>query len=186
MAKADACFDDIDADEVVAGLFVGSLDAALDETWIRAVHISTVVNVSGSSYNPLPGICYLHVPMRDDNDAPLLPAFTAAWPVVFDALTRKKRVLVHCKLGRSRSAAIAMMVLMRWLSSSLREAYDAVRAARPLVRVPLLGFQLQLTQFERREFGCKSNTIEDWAGAVAADAEGARQLRSKKRRTAEV
>lgn len=173
----------VDAQEVVTGVFLGSLFAGKDADFLAANDISAVINVSDAKYVPPLGVSYLHVPLRDEGDSQLLPAFIKAWPLFFDTVTRKKGVLVHCKLGRSRSAAILMMLLMRWLSMSLKDVYDAVRAARPEVRVPLLGFQLQLTEFERREHG-GPNTIEDWVGAVsAADKACVRTFKRQRRGT---
>ncbi len=44
-------------------------------------------------------------------------------------------VLVHCRMGRSRSAAIVMAYIMRSYHYSFEKALQLVQGARPEVRI---------------------------------------------------
>lgn len=178
----------VDADEIVPGLFVGSLAAALNIKWLEDNKIRAIINVCQSKYVPPAFTTYLHMPMEDSGDAPLASALLLAWPLFVEFMDAGpgQGVLVHCKLGRSRSVALATMLLMRHRRLSLKDAFVQVAGARARVlketrRVPLLGFQLQLTAFEREEFDTVANSTEDWAGAVTHDALSREVRRSARR-----
>jgi protein-tyrosine phosphatase len=59
------------------------------------------------------------------------------------------RVLVHCQAGISRSSAICMYYLMKYLHLSVRGAYALVKSARPCI-FPNNGFLKQLDAAESR------------------------------------
>lgn len=165
-----------DANEVVPSLFLGSLEAAHNKEWLRRHNITAIVNVSESAYAPPPSVVYIHAPLRDGNEKDLAPSFEKVYPVMravsasnqYGTLKPPPAMLVHCKHGRSRSAAVVLMYLMRWYREPLSHAFATVRAARPTVLLPVLPFQMQLTAFERTEFGVEANSVASWAGAMQA------------------
>jgi protein-tyrosine phosphatase len=53
--------------------------------------------------------------------------------------TEGKNALVHCQLGKSRSATIVIMYLMKHLGMTLREAFKYTKEKRYIVN-PNLGF----------------------------------------------
>lgn len=58
------------------------------------------------------------------------------------------KVLVHCQMGISRSAAICIAYVMRVERVTLDVAYDFVKSRRTLI-APNLNFMRQLSEFER-------------------------------------
>lgn len=61
------------------------------------------------------GIKYLHVVVLDEAAVPLSSFFEEAFEFIEEALNENKnnKVLVHCALGKSRSATITIMFMMR-------------------------------------------------------------------------
>lgn len=57
------------------------------------------------------------------------------------------RVLVHCYVGRSRSAALVLAFLMARRGMPLREAMATLRRVRPQAR-PNSGFYRELVEYE--------------------------------------
>lgn len=84
------------------------------------------------------------VPIRDGIHEDITPVFDA----FFEALaTARGPLLVHCEVGVSRSATLAIAAVMRAEATRFYEAYCQVRERRPQV-LPNIGFATQLQRFE--------------------------------------
>ena len=87
-------------------------------------------------------------------DADIGAHFDFCFDFIRDALARADGggVLVHCFRGKSRSATICAMYVMRALGMSYDEAMTAVRAVRPTA-APNSGFERALRRLDagRRE-----------------------------------
>lgn len=75
----------------------------------------------------------------DNPGASLEPHLTLAT----EFMRQHRRVLVHCRMGRSRSAAVVVGFLMREYGLSFADALARVRDTRPIVRINP-GFTAQL------------------------------------------
>ncbi|KAJ3407733.1 hypothetical protein HDU80_007952 [Chytriomyces hyalinus] len=64
----------------------------------------------------------------------------------------KARVLVHCKAGRSRSAAVVLAYLIASEKMTLKAAYELVNTARKGI-IPNIGFMLALKNIEMEVHG---------------------------------
>lgn len=83
----------------------------------------------------------------------------AGFPVLFqamDGLGPEGRLLVHCEVGVSRSATLAIGQVMRADGLRFREAYQAVRARRPQV-LPNVGFASALQRLEHELQGRRTD-----------------------------
>ena len=176
----------VDASEVLPSIFLGSLSAAINKEWLVEQKITTLINVCEARYIPPDGVIYIHVPLRDGNEADLAGAFEKVYPLMrgvgasnqFGSKDRRQALLIHCQHGRSRSAALLLMFIMRWYREPLLHAFQMVKEARPAVMTPLFNFQLQLTAFERDEFGADCNSVLDWAGSLQPGGKRPRRVRA--------
>jgi protein-tyrosine phosphatase len=75
------------------------------------------------------GLHYLHLPVTD-GEAPSLEQISLAADWVLAETARDRKVLVHCRLGVSRSACLMCAVLLR-MGYPLAEAYELVKRSRP-------------------------------------------------------
>ncbi len=56
---------------------------------------------------------HLYIPLIDSGDAKLIPHLQPAWAFIDKQLKEDKNVLVHCKMGISRSPALVCAYLMK-------------------------------------------------------------------------
>lgn len=75
------------------------------------------------------GLHYLHLPVID-GEAPSLEQLSRAADWVLAETAQDRKVLVHCRLGVSRSACLVCAVLLR-MGYPLAEAYELVKRSRP-------------------------------------------------------
>jgi len=152
------------AHEIAPNLYLGSQEAAkrplqdFEENKIQAVvnctragHAEEVCFVHEKA-----GIDYCRVNVLDIETTNILPYLLPVSRWINSLRSSGIGVLVHCSMGRSRSATVAIAALMRETFSeqmncaSLRDqAYIRVKNARPAAD-PNQGFWQQLQEFEHR------------------------------------
>lgn len=94
-------------------------------------------------------VSYLKLALDDDPLEELEPGIEAALPFITQHIQAGERVLVHCKMGQSRSVAVVLAYLMFSLGCGYDRALTLVRRARPTAR-PNEGFQAELRKLEGR------------------------------------
>jgi hypothetical protein len=103
----------------------------------------------------------LHCPVED------LPLTGIHWvhsPAAFvdEELSRGGRVYVHCSQGISRAATFTLFYLMTRKSMSLRDAFQYLRSARPVI-CPSIGFIKGLANLEAELQGTSTLSPEDYS-----------------------
>jgi predicted protein tyrosine phosphatase len=140
-----------DADMIIDGLMLGSAEAAFDIVGLKERHIDSVLSI-GSKFNDsmyTRDVIAHHLVVRA-HDAPsqnLLRHFNATNRWLAERLASKSTVLVHCRLGMSRSASLVAAFLIATRDLSLDDALVVLRSKRPIV-APNRGFLEQLAVFE--------------------------------------
>jgi len=86
------------------------------------------------------------VPVRDGIDEDLTAALTTFFGIMAQ-LAPDEHVLVHCEVGVSRSATLAIAHVMRSESRRFYEAFVSVRERRPQI-LPNIGFASRLQRLE--------------------------------------
>jgi atypical dual specificity phosphatase len=135
-------------------LYLGAYYTARDENVMRALGITHVVNVSAielensfestTHYSPK----YLDIYLHDLADENISIHFQDAHHFIKEALsTPGNKVLVHCRLGVSRSATIVISYLMQFNDMGLKTAFQFVCQRRPII-FPNFGFWDQLVRYE--------------------------------------
>jgi protein-tyrosine phosphatase len=137
--------------EVVEGLYVGSLGAASDDDLLKKDGITHLVSVIESPVPDPNGRKHMVIAVDDwPSDAEKLArAFEPSYRWIAEALANKGRVLVHCFAGVSRSATVAAAFLMQSNKvPSVNDALDLIRKARHCI-MPNSAFLIQLRKLER-------------------------------------
>ncbi|CAF0727038.1 unnamed protein product [Adineta ricciae] len=133
-------------------LFVGSQEDASSPTTIQKHQITHVINVSTTGDRPSfvsddDHEHFLRISINDSLDAQLLPYFDRAYAFIEKARLNNGHVLIHCLAGISRSPALAIAYVIRYLHLSADDAYKYVKQRRSQIS-PNFNFLGQLYQYE--------------------------------------
>lgn len=134
--------------EVIPGLYIGSIGAALNKKELTERGVSHVLCVADGIRPPYPEICeYRVIEISDSPGSDLLSHFEPCFEFI-EKGRNSGGVLVHCFAGKSRSATIIVGFLMVALGLGMGECLSLLRTARPVV-CPNSGFAAQLRIFQK-------------------------------------
>ncbi|XP_035297941.1 protein phosphatase Slingshot homolog 3 isoform X2 [Cricetulus griseus] len=110
--------------------------------------VSHILNMAREIDNFFPErFTYHNVRVWDEESAQLLPHWKETHRFIERARAQGTRVLVHCKMGVSRSAATVLAYAMKQYGWGLEQALIHVQELRPIVR-PNPGFLRQLQTYQ--------------------------------------
>lgn len=126
------------ADEILQGVWLGNMRAALDENFLRKNNITTVFNCSKETDIPFhPSIQRRYRIPVDDNlkeEEIRHLEFVSFEAVAKIALEIKQghKILIHCAAGMQRSAAVTAMLLIAIKNITVEQAIHYIRSRRPI------------------------------------------------------
>jgi protein-tyrosine phosphatase len=146
-----------DFSEIVEGLFIGDVYAAigdyrtLEEDVLDILKIDVVISaLTEDEYEDhmvrsadFIGRQWHRFIIEDDEDENITAYCHTVHAIISRALQKKKNVMVHCKAGMSRSAALVIAYLMIENKWQYEDAYEYVKKKRPII-APNEGFVRQL------------------------------------------
>lgn len=146
-------------DEVYTGIYLGNAASASNFDKLRNHNIGYVLNAAygqDSTLNLLEvhskeayaeaGIDFCGIEAIDMSSYPLYKHFKESTDFIRKGLASGKNVLVHCKQGISRSAALVIAYLVEVEKMDVKEALREVRSKREIF--PNDGFMQQLASFK--------------------------------------
>ncbi|KAM0795897.1 protein-tyrosine phosphatase-like protein [Usnea florida] len=145
--------------EIMPNLYLGGYLAASNIDSLRSTNINFVLTVMGSDLSA--PTLQEHLDMgivtarfdKDDKPAEdMLSIFGATCDLIEEKRAEGKKVLVHCRMGISRSVTLVMAYLMRAWGVGFAEAQIFVKGKRPMAS-PNRGFCEQLRVWQACEYG---------------------------------
>ncbi len=139
------------AHQIEPGLWLGSEEAVLNQDFLTLNKVTHILNfgATNSSQNkPLGCASYSYFKIEDEESADIFPLFAPAYELIKAALEDMKPpgvVLVHCRMGISRSATIVASYLMKKMGWRPKTALDHIKSKRDIY--PNSGFLLQLDRW---------------------------------------
>lgn len=130
---------------IIPGLYLGSAQAAQNETLLKTHGITAVLSVIDYEIKVPKNQVSNHawLVLKDDPDADIAPVAEKALEFVQEAHKNNQNVLVHCYMGKSRSASIMIKLVQKLNNMAPAEAIAYVKSKRPIV-APNYGFKQQI------------------------------------------
>ena len=129
-------------------LYLGSEWNASNLEELQANGVTHILNVTREIDNFFPAVFkYLNIREYDVEETDLLQYWDSTYRFLKDCLEGGGRVLVHCKMGISRSASTVIAFAMKHFAWSLQEALSHTAGLRPVVN-PNPAFREQLVTYE--------------------------------------
>lgn len=136
------------ASRIFPHLYLGSEWNAANLEELQRNRVSHILNMAREIDNFYPErFIYHNVRLWDEESAQLLPHWKETHRFVEAARAQGTRVLVHCKMGVSRSAATVVAYAMKQYGWNLEQALRHVQELRPIAR-PNPGFLRQLQTYQ--------------------------------------
>ena len=134
-------------------LYLSNYKAASDINLLKKLEIKYIINCSGDYCNnvALDFINYLTLNLKDNTNENIECVFYKCYDFINQCKNEKKKILIHCYQGISRSVSIVISYLMINNKLTCDEAFNFVQKKR-FIANPNLGFFLQLKVFEKRLF----------------------------------
>eukprot|EP00055_Hartaetosiga_balthica_P004799 m.13124 g.13124 ORF g.13124 m.13124 type:complete len:369 (+) comp4112_c0_seq1:45-1151(+) len=140
--------------EILEGkLYLGSWATASKRHVLDDLSITHIVNATQTCDSPFQDeLNYIQCPIDDAIGENISEYFDKSLEFIRAAFADEKRVLVHCKMGMSRSSTFVLLYLMEERKMTLKKAMDFVVQQRPYIN-PNPAFLFQLMHREEHLFG---------------------------------
>ena len=136
--------------QILNWIYLGNSKNANNNEDLSNFRISYVLNCAKEVHDRnLPKfIKYCHLQLEDKQDTDIISFFEQAFNFIESAKKNGKKILIHCKLGISRSPSILIAYLIKYMNFTALSALDFVKTKRKQIQ-PNPGFLCQLCSFER-------------------------------------
>uniref|UniRef100_A0A5F4VYC6 protein-serine/threonine phosphatase n=1 Tax=Callithrix jacchus TaxID=9483 RepID=A0A5F4VYC6_CALJA len=158
------------ASRIFPHLYLGSEWNAANLEELQRNRVTHILNMAREIDNFYPErFTYHNVRLWDEESAQLLPHWKETYRFIEAARAQGTRVLVHCKMGVSRSAATVLAYAMKQYGCSLEQALHHVQGLRPIAR-PNPGFLRQLQVYQGILTASRQSHVwEQKAGGVSPE-----------------
>ena len=118
---------------------------------LRRMNIKYILNCAiECKNNTLPkDIKELHLKIRDNVNFDIIPFFKQSNEFINQVRSVGGKILIHCKLGISRSAAIVIAYLIKYYGFNFNSALKFIKKQRDRIN-PNAGFIELLKQYEKK------------------------------------
>jgi protein-tyrosine phosphatase len=132
--------------QVTDSIFIGNIEHASNENWLRSRGITHIVNCAIEVRNFFPGKYeYLSLGFIDYPQSSVINTIDVASRFIEQATYRGGAVLVHCYAGVNRSSSTVIYHIMKMNNWDFSTAYHALHDIHPVAN-PSRVFRSQLKQ----------------------------------------
>ncbi|TNV75194.1 hypothetical protein FGO68_gene7170 [Halteria grandinella] len=140
--------DGANIDQIIDGLYLGSMTSAFNKDLLEVLGIKAIVTVADQIEPLFPeSIDYHIIRVLDLPSEDLLSHFPKAYDFIHKYISKDQNVLVHCANGISRSPTVLASYLMKNGKLTAKDALSQVQSCRRVN--PNRGFLEQLEKYEK-------------------------------------
>jgi protein-tyrosine phosphatase len=141
---------------IIHKIYLGNKDNACDDIFIKENAIKYIINITLDIPNKYKHIKYYNCNIEDSGEENIIKYFDKITDIIND--NKNNNILVHCRVGKSRSATFILAYLMKYENKDLKESLEFVRSNRNIQ--PNIYFFNNLIQYEYNIY--KKNSIKIW------------------------
>lgn len=146
-----------EANQIIDNLWLGAISSSCNREALHEHKIEVIISAFLGSVAEFPyDFNYERAKLRDVEDEDILQHFEYLLPIIHKNLLEKKSTMVHCQLGKSRSASIVAAYLIRYKGMTTDEALQFIKDKRTQIN-PNKGYVEQLRTFEALQIGKLKN-----------------------------
>jgi hypothetical protein len=136
-----------EASEIINGLYIGSIDSTYDIKTLKMLGITHIISVLPGFIPPYPNdFKYMIINAMDDENTNLDMVFEDSNKFIDDAVENIGNILVHCMMGKSRSATIVGAYLINTFAMNVDEVLSLLKKKRNIIQ-PNKYFEQQLRKY---------------------------------------
>jgi protein tyrosine/serine phosphatase len=126
-------FKESDGNLICPHVWLGNYHIAHDFNFVTGHKIDHIINMTGNISNIFPFIDYTQHPIRDNdiNNVNIYDIMDSCANIIHNVVSSGHNILVHCKQGHHRSAAMIVFYLMKYHNMDLVNALCYVKNRRP-------------------------------------------------------
>ena len=131
-------------------IYLGNYINASNNEELKILKIKYILNCAKeiNLFNLPNGVKYCHLDIVDNTKTNLFQYFDKAFSFIETARKNKGIILIHCKLGISRSTSILVAYMIKYLGFNVKKALEYIKTKRKQVN-PNQGFLVQLYIYQR-------------------------------------
>ena len=129
---------------IIDNIYLGNREAASNEEYLKEYNISTVINCADDLTSVYKDLKFMELRLYDRDEQNLFPKFDVAYKYI--KLHSKNNILIHCSVGKSRSASLVIFYMMKEKGWDYDTCYRYVKERRPIIE-PNGGFEAQLRDY---------------------------------------
>jgi hypothetical protein len=133
--------------EIITGLYIGSIDSTYDIKKLKELGITHIISVLPGFAPPYPNdFKYMIINAMDDENTNLGNVFEDSNKFIDNAFENRGNILVHCMMGRSRSATITAAYLIHAFGMNVDDVLSLMKNKRNIIQ-PNTHFEKQLREY---------------------------------------
>ena len=133
--------------KITKNIYLSGMIGSINNYKLKQYNIKCIINCTKNipNYYEDNNISYLRIPVDDTCDQHIEKYFDLTYNFIEKCIKENKKVLVHCRMGISRSATILIAYFMRKYNWSCDQAIEFVKSKRGIIN-PNTDFMNSLSQ----------------------------------------